>query len=127
VAVIAGAPVILPALSMTIDGVFRKLVKPVADMKLIPLILLVLVLVAAWKLTPLTVLELLAFVPLAKVRSKPETAVAPAAAEASVTVRDWSLDASAVKEVSVRLTIVPEVPVEVTVNPVRVPTEVIDG
>jgi len=80
--------------------------------------------VAAGKLMPLTVLELLALVPVARVRSSPETAVAPTAAEALVTVKDCSLEASAVKEVSVKLTIVPEVAVEVTVSAARVPTVV---
>jgi len=83
-----------------------------------------LVLVAAGKLIPLTVLELLAFVPLARVKSIPETAVAPAAAEASVTVTDCSLEPSAVNDVLVRATVVPEVPVPVTVRPVRVPRDV---
>ena len=101
VAVTVGTPEILPEESMTMEGVLRKLVKPVAELKLTPLILLELVLVAAWKLIPLVVLELLELVPLAKVRSRPETAVAPAAPEASVTVKDSSLEASAVKEVLV--------------------------
>ena len=37
------------------------------------------------------------------------------------------MEASAVKEVLVKLMAVPEVAVEVTVNPVNVPTEVIVG
>jgi len=85
---------------------------------------LLLVLVAAWKLIPFTVLELLAFVPLARVRSRPETAVAPTAAEASVTVKECNFDPSAVKDVLVKANVVPEVAVPVTVNPVRVPTDV---
>ncbi len=101
------------------------MVNPVADWKVIPLMILVPLLVAAWKLTPFRVLELLALVPVAKVRSSPETAVAPTAPEALVTVKDWSLEASAVNEVLVKLTIVPEVAVEVTVSPVKVPTVVI--
>ena len=83
--------------------------------------------VAAGKLIPLTVLELLELVPLANARSSPETAVAPAAAEASVTVIDWALEASAVKEVLVKARVVPLVAVPVTVRPVKVPTEVILG
>jgi hypothetical protein len=82
------APLTAPVDEMTIDGVLRKFEKPVAEVKLIPLMILELVLVAAWKLIPLVVLELLALVPLAKVRSSPETAVAPTAADASVTVND---------------------------------------
>jgi hypothetical protein len=103
----------------------KKLVNPLAETKLIPLMVLELVLVAAGKLMPLVVLELLEFVPLAKVRSKPLTAVAPAAAEALVTVADRSLLASAVKEVSVKETMVPLVAVEVTVRAASVPTPVI--
>ena len=127
VAVMVPAPVMLPALVMAMVGVFKKLVKPVALTKLIPLMVLELVMVAAGKLIPLVVLELLELVPVANVRSNPETAVAPAEAEALVTVKLWSLEASAVKEVSVKATTVPEVPVEVTVKPVRVPTLVIEG
>jgi hypothetical protein len=114
----------LPPDVMIIDGVFRKLVNPVADWYVIPLIVFELVLVAAWKLIPLTVFVLLEFVPLASVKSSPDTAVAPAAAEASVTVMDCALEASAVKDVFVSARVVPEVAVPVTVSPVNVPTDV---
>ncbi len=117
-------PETAPAEEMTIEGVFRKLVKPVADWKVMPLIVLELVLVAAGKLMPFKVLELLVLVPLARVKSRPETAVAPTAADALVTVSDCSLAPSAVKAVLVRLAVVPEVPVEVRVKPVKVPSEV---
>lgn len=49
-------------------GVLMKLVKPVAEAKLMPLMILALVLVATLKLMPFNVLELLALTPLAKVR-----------------------------------------------------------
>ena len=57
-----------PPEDRTAVGVLMKLVKPVAEAKLRPLITLALVLVAALKLRPFTVLLLLALVPLAKVR-----------------------------------------------------------
>lgn len=121
---IVPAPLMLPAEEILIVGVFKKLVKPVAETKLMPLMVLALVMLAAGKLMPLTVLELLALVPVAKVKSRPETAVAPTAPEALVTVADNNLEASVVKEVSVRATIVPLTAVEVTVKPVKVPKEV---
>ncbi len=118
------APVMLPAEVIAMVGVLKKLEKPVALAKLIPLIVLELVMVAAGKLMPLVGLELLALVAVARVRSRPETAVAPTAEEALVTVRDCNLEASAVKAVSVRLTMVPEVALEVTVRAARVPSPV---
>jgi hypothetical protein len=101
VAATVPAPEISPEESITIDGVLKKSVKPVALAKLMPTILLELVLVAASKLIPLVVLELLVLVPLARVKSRALTALAPATELASVTVRACNLEALAVNEVSV--------------------------
>ena len=60
------APVIAPALDILIDGVERNFVNPVAETKLIPLIALVPVLVAAGKLIPFN--TLVSFVLVALVR-----------------------------------------------------------
>lgn len=115
---------ICPELAILSSGELKKLVKPVAEAKLIPLITLELVLVAAGKLTPLTVFELLALVPLVRSKLTPLTAVAPTAALALVTAKLSNFEPSAVKAASEKETIVPEVAEEVTVSAERVPMPV---
>jgi hypothetical protein len=74
--VIPVAPVIAPDEESTKVGVLMKLVKPVAEAKFNPLIILVLLFVAAGKLIPFKVLELLVLVEFAKVMFVPLTVVA---------------------------------------------------
>ena len=69
------APVIAPALVILMVGDERKLLNPVADAKLMPLITFVLLLDAAGKLIPLRVLVLLVLVELVKAMLMPLTAV----------------------------------------------------
>lgn len=75
------APVIAPAFVMAMEGVFRKLVNPVADAKLMPLIVLVPVLVAAGKLIPLSVDVLSVLLAFVKARLTPFTTTVPEVAE----------------------------------------------
>jgi hypothetical protein len=65
------APVIAPELDISIDGVERKLVNPVAEEKLIPLITLELLFVAAGKLMPFSIFVLLVLVAFERVRLTP--------------------------------------------------------
>ena len=79
-----------PADERTAVGVLMKLVKPVAEAKLMPFTTLLFVLVAALKLMPFTVLELFALTPLAKVKLVPFTTTAPTAELLLVTDKVWA-------------------------------------
>src|SRR5437764_62019 len=65
--VIPVAPVTAPTFEMLMEGVAKKLVKPVAEAKLMPLMILALLLTAEAKLMPFKVLALLVLVALFKV------------------------------------------------------------
>lgn len=78
VVVMPVAPVIAPAEVILRDGVERKLVKPVAEAKEIPLTILELLLAAAGKEIPFKVLELLVLVALVRERLRPLMEVAVA-------------------------------------------------
>ena len=60
-----------PLLEILIDGVERKLLNPVADSKLIPFIVLLLLLLAAGKFIPFIVFVLLELIALVNSRLKP--------------------------------------------------------
>jgi hypothetical protein len=114
-----------PAESMTMDGVLRKLVKPVVAPKLIPLTVPP---AAATKLRRLEVLvpdagEAAAF----SVRVKPLTARPAAAVLLFLKVKLERLAEAVLREISVMDVASPDTAVEVTVNPVNVPTEVMAG
>ena len=68
------APEIDPVFDNANDGVLMKLLKPVEEPKLIPLMTFVPLLVADSKLMPLSVLVLLPFVAFDRARSSPLTA-----------------------------------------------------
>ena len=122
---IVPAPEILPEESITIDGVLRKLVKPVVAPKLIPLTV---PLAAATKLSKFEVLVPDAGAAAAcSVKVKPFTASPAAAVLLFLNVKLERLAAAVLSDESVKLVASPETAVEVTVNPVRVPTEVIAG
>ena len=129
VALTTVAPEIAPVAEILIEGVFKKLLKPVAEAKLIPLIRPRALLFAASKLIPLVVsIPKPALLASTNVKSIPLTVVPVITLLLLVTLRAKSFDASAVRDVSVRLAIVPDVAVEVTVSPVApamAPAEVI--
>jgi hypothetical protein len=111
------APEIFPEASMTIDGVLRKLVKPVLEEMLMPLTV---PLDPAARLRRLEVLPVL--VAAFSVIDNP-VAVFPAPAP-ELLVKEMFCKVPVVKEVSVKAIWLPVAVVDVTVRPVKVPTEV---
>src|SRR5438132_1347331 len=111
------APVIAPFLSITIEGVLRKLVKPVLAAILIPLTV---PLAPAERDNKLLVFPVL--VAAFYVIDNPVAVLPAAAAELLVKEIFWAVPV--VKDVSEKAIWFPVVPVEVTVRPVNVPTEV---